>query len=85
MPAQATQAQKQKWEASMSKKLSPENTELAYNRRYKMVAEQEDPLMETGAGAMDATLPGAPGGLLDDTMGPLIETTYQAAPLDLQR
>lgn len=69
----------------MSKKLSPDDHTAALQRRIHMADTQEDPLMNTGAGSMDATIPGAPGGLLDDTMGPLIETMYQAAPLDLER
>ena len=78
--------QRQKWEASMSKKLNAEDTAAAYERREKMAHEQEDPLMETGAGRMDATIPGSPGGLLDDTMGPMTQTMgYEAPSLDLER
>ena len=80
-----TEAQRQKWEASMSTKLSADDYDSAMQRRSMMAETEEDPLMNTSAGAMDATIPGAPGGLLDDTMGPLIETMYQAAPLDLER
>lgn len=53
-----TQAQRQKWEASMSKKLDPETMQAAMDRRIMMAENQHDPLMETGAGMMDSMIPG---------------------------
>merc|ERR1719446_452493 len=44
-----------------------------------------DPTMNIGAGSLDATMPGAPGGLLDETMGPMMTSAYQSMPLDLER
>jgi len=80
-----TQAQRQKWEATMSKKLDPETMQNAMDRRIMMTENQHDPLMETGAGMMDSMIPGSPGGLLDETMGPMMNTTYQSMPFDLER
>ena len=80
-----TQAQRSKWEASMDKKLDPNSTTIAMDRRLNMTRTQKDPLMTTGAGTLPIAMPGAPGSLLDDTMGPMYESAYQAPPLDLER
>ena len=69
----------------MSKKLDPETMQNAMDRRIMMTENQHDPLMETGAGMMDSMIPGSPGGLLDETMGPMMNTTYQSMPFDLER
>jgi len=42
-------------------------------------------MMNVGSGTLLSTMPGAPGGLLDDTMGPMMASAYQAPPLDLER
>ena len=80
-----TQAQRQKWEKTLDRKLSPSNQAAALSRRQHMTVSVTNPLMETGLGNLGATMPGAPGSILENTMGPLMTNQHQAAPLDLER